>query len=182
MSLNLSREKAVIEAILFLDSEPLDADALASISKLSKEVVLESIGQLSQRYALPDSGIEIVEIGGGFLLTPKSSLWGTLKPRYGKRNENVLSRAAMETLSIVAYSQPVTKTEVSTIRGVSAEGMLRLLQDKQLIRPVGRKDSPGKPVQYGTTREFLQAFRLGSIADLPRLDEINQERFELDDR
>ena len=85
----------------------------------------------------------------------------------------------METLSIIAYSQPITRSEIEQIRGVSADNMIRLLLDRELIKEVGKKDVPGKPVQYGTTKEFLKFFRLNTIADLPKLDETESERFEL---
>ena len=85
----------------------------------------------------------------------------------------------METLSIIAYSQPITRAEIEAIRGVSADTMIRLLVEKELIKEVGRKDIPGKPVQFGTTKEFLKVFGLNSIADLPKMDETEQERFEL---
>ncbi len=114
------------------------------------------------------------------MLSPKLELWDYLKDRYGKKNDNRLSRAALETLSIIAYSQPITKAEIENIRGVNADGMIKLLLSKDLIKVVGKKDAPGKPVQYGTTMEFLKFFKLKSIADLPKLDELNQERFELD--
>ena len=106
-------------------------------------------------------------------------MWGFLKDRYGKKNEGRLSRAAMETLSIIAYSQPVTRAEIEAIRGVSADNMIRLLIEKDLIKEVGKKDVPGKPAMFGTTKEFLKIFRLNSIADLPKLDETERERFEL---
>ena len=104
-----------------------------------------------------------------------------LRERYGKKNDARLSRAAMETLSIVAYSQPVTRAEVENLRGVNADAMMRLLLQRELIREVGRKDAPGRPVQYGTTREFLKLFRLSSIAELPKLTEADQARFAKDD-
>jgi segregation and condensation protein B len=85
----------------------------------------------------------------------------------------------METLSIIAYSQPITRAEIEAIRGVSADNMVRLLMERNLIRETGKKDVPGKPIQYGTTKEFLKFFRLNSIADLPKLDETESERFEL---
>ena len=85
----------------------------------------------------------------------------------------------METLSIIAYSQPITRSEIEAIRGVSADNMIRLLAERNLIKEVGKKDIPGKPVQFGTTREFLKLFRLNSISDLPKLDETESDRFEL---
>ena len=85
----------------------------------------------------------------------------------------------METLSIIAYSQPITRAEIEAIRGVSADNMVRLLMERNLIRETDKKDVPGKPIQYGTTKECLKFFRLNSIADLPKLDETESERFEL---
>ncbi|MDE6068377.1 MAG: SMC-Scp complex subunit ScpB, partial [Treponemataceae bacterium] len=106
-------------------------------------------------------------------------IWSVLKERYGSKSEGRLSRSAMETLSIIAYSQPITRAEIEEIRGVSADNMIRLLLERNLIKEAGKKDVPGKPVQFGTTKEFLKFFRLNSIADLPRLDEEEAERFEL---
>ena len=113
------------------------------------------------------------------MISPKKMYWDNLREKYGKRNESRLSRAAMETLAIIAYSQPVTRSEVEAIRGVQADNMIQLLFEKNLIRKMGKKDVPGKPIQYGTTREFLKIFRLGSIAELPKLNESEAERFEL---
>jgi segregation and condensation protein B len=124
--------------------------------------------------------LELVRIGSGVIIIPKKTNWENLKERYGKKNESRLSRAAMETLAIIAYSQPITRSEIEAIRGVQADNMIRLLTEKNLIREMGKKDVPGKPIQYGTSREFLKAFRLGSIADLPKLDESEAERFELE--
>jgi segregation and condensation protein B len=123
--------------------------------------------------------VELSNIGGGYLIGPKKEYWESLKERYGKKNDAKLSKAAMETLSIIAYSQPITRGEIEAIRGVSADHMMRLLLERDLIKEVGKKDSPGKPIQYGTTKEFLKFFRLESIADLPKLDESERERFEL---
>jgi len=170
---------ALIEAILFLEAEAVDEAGLARISGLSGEAVKEALEKLESRYAEPGSGLELQVISGRFMISPKKSLWEALKPRYGKKNENRLSRAAMETLSIIAYSQPVTRAEIEAIRGTQADNMIRLLMEKNLIKEMGKKDVPGKPVQFGTTREFLKVFGLGSIADLPKLDESEAERFEL---
>ena len=177
--LELVKETALVEAILFLEGEPVDEAALARISGLSREKLDKALENLGLRYAAEDSGIELSRIGGGFMISPKRTYWENLKDRYGKKNESRLSRAAMETLSIIAYSQPITRAEVEAIRGVQADNMIRLLLEKNLIREMGKKDVPGKPVQYGTTREFLKIFRLGSIAELPKLDESEAERFEL---
>jgi len=169
----------LIEAILFLEGDSLDVTGISQISGLSKDMVEKALENLRLRYAAEDSGLELTSIGGGYSISPKKAYWDKLKENYGKKNENRLSRAAMETLAIVAYSQPVTRAEVEAIRGVQADNMIRLLDEKKLIKVMGKKDIPGKPVQYGTTKEFLKVFRLNSIADLPKLDESEAERFEL---
>lgn len=175
----LNKETALVEAILFLESEPQSQQNLARISDLSEDVVQIALERLREKYVAEDSGIELVQISGGWSLTPKKDLWSFLKERYGKKSEGKLSRAAMETLAIIAYSQPITRAEIEALRGVSADNMIRILVERNLIKEVGKKDVPGKPVQFGTTKDFLQLFRLNSIADLPRLDETESERFEL---
>jgi segregation and condensation protein B len=175
----LDKEAALLEAILYLESDALDEGALARISGLPREKVEAALGHLAEKYTHPASGIELSHIGGGISLSPKREYWENLRERYGKRNESRLSRAAMETLSIIAYSQPITRSEVEDIRGVQADTMIRLLLEKQFIKEMGKKDVPGKPVQYGTTADFLRFFRLNSIADLPKLDEREADRFDL---
>jgi len=175
----MEREKAVIEAILFMESEPVDIKLLTRISGLSKEQVLTVLAELGEDLTSPDRGLEISDLGGGYQLVPKKVLWPRLQERYGKRRDSRLSRAAMETISIIAYSQPITRSEIENLRGVSADAMIRQLLEKELIREVGKKDAPGRPIQYGTSREFLLRFGLSSIADLPKLDELEQERFNL---
>jgi segregation and condensation protein B len=157
----------------------VDEAMLVRVSGLSREVVDAALESLAERFSGEDSGVELSRIGGGIVIAPKKEYWEILKERYGKKNEAKLSRAAIETLSIIAYSQPITRGEIEAIRGVSADNMMRLLLERGLIKEVGKKDVPGKPVQYGTTKEFLKFFRLESIADLPKLDESESERFEL---
>ena len=178
--LELVKETALIETILFLEGEPLDEAALTRISGLSRELVEKALENLADNYSAPESGLEISRLGSSYIISPRKEYWDDLRDRYGKKNESHLSRAAMETLSIIAYSQPVTRAEVEAIRGVQADNMIRLLHEKNLIREMGKKDVPGKPVLYGTTKEFLKIFRLGSISDLPKLDESEAERFELE--
>jgi segregation and condensation protein B len=177
--MKLEKEEALIEAILFLESDPIDINTIIKITDLSKEVVTETLKNLKEKYEDPSRGLDLTEIVGGYQLIPKEELWGYLKVRYGKKNENRLSRAAIETLSIIAYSQPITRAEVENIRGVSADGMMRLLISRKLIKEVGKKDIPGKPVTYGTTNDFLKLFKLNSISDLPKLEETDLKRFEL---
>ncbi|AFG37577.1 SMC-Scp complex subunit ScpB [Spirochaeta africana] len=177
--MNLNTEAAIIEAILFLEGEPVGLDKLARVGGLSKDVLRAAMEQLQEKYADPQFGLEIVHVGEGYAFAPKQEFWEVLKDHYGKKNENKLSRAAMETLSIIAYSQPITKAEIENIRGVSSDGMIKLLLQRSLIRETGRKEAPGRPVLYGTTREFLKLFRLSSLSELPKLEDIDKERFEL---
>lgn len=179
MTVNLDKEAALVEAVLFLESEPMAVDAIAQATELSKDVVDECIETLAEKYRAENSGIELSMITGGWTLTPKRDVWDALKERYGNRNAGKLSRSAVETLSIIAYKQPITRAEIEAIRGVPPDNMIRTLMERQLIREVGKKDAPGRPSQFGTTKEFLKFFGLNSIAELPQLDEKERERFEL---
>ena len=180
MSKNLEKETALVEAILYLESDPIDEGAIARICGLSKDIVKAALDNLSGRYEAADCGLELSRIGGGVMISAKREYWENLKERYGKKSEGKISRAAMETLAIVAYSQPVTRAEIEKIRGVSADNMIRLLLEKGLVREAGKKDIPGRPVMYGTTKEFLKLFHLNSIAELPKLSESDIEKFELE--
>ena len=177
--MQLDNEMAIIEAILFLENEAVDLKTLVRISGLSREAVEAALALLAAHYEAEQHGIELSETGGAWQFLPKRELWEHFKERYGRKNEQKLSKAALETLSIIAYSQPITRSEIDSIRGVSSEGTLRILALRNLIQEVGKKDAPGRPTQYGTTREFLKLFRLNSIADLPKLNELERERFEL---
>ena len=177
--LDLNKEAALLETVLFLESEPLTVKILSNKSQLSEEIVEKCIEKLKEKYASDNSGIELAMITGGWCLTPKKEYWEVLKEEYGSKREGRLSRSAMETLAIIAYSQPITRAEIEQIRGVGVDNMIRLLAERNLIKEVGKKEAPGRPTLFGTTKEFLKLFRLNSIAELPKLDEDEQERFEL---
>ena len=177
--MEFKKETALVETILFLESEPLTVKVLSNKAQLSEEVVDKCIEKLQEKYASEDSGIELVMITGGWCLSPKKEYWDVLKEFYGSKREGRLSKSAMETLSIIAYSQPITRAEIESIRGVSVDNMIRLLIERNLIKEVGKKEVPGRPTLFGTTKEFLKLFRLNSISELPKLDENEQERFEL---
>ena len=178
--MKLETEAALIESILYLEVDPVDLRTLVRISDLSREVVLSALAQVKANYDLAGHGLELAELADGYTLAPKPHLAETLRERYGRKNDERLSRAAMETLSIIAYSQPITRSEIENLRGVNPDGMMRLLLSRELVREVGRKDAPGRPIQYGTTRNFLTLFRLASIAELPKLSEADQKRFARD--
>jgi segregation and condensation protein B len=177
--INLETEVKLIEAILYLENEPVEIGNLVKITKLAENVIQEAIQILKAEYEQSHHGVELTEQAGGYCFMIKKELLGALKDSYGKKNDRRLSKAAMETLAIIAYSQPVTKAEIENIRGVSCDNMIRLLLQYDLIKEMGKKDAPGKPTQFGTTKNFLKTFRLTSIADLPKLNEVDKERFEL---
>jgi segregation and condensation protein B len=171
------RKASLVEAVLFLEPEPIDEKQIARISSLSEGDVAAALETLAERYS-QGGALEIVRISDGVTLAPKKEYWEALRERYGRKNAAKLSRAAMETLAIIAYSQPITRAEIEAIRGVQADNMIRLLMERSLVRETGKKDIAGRPTQFGTTKEFLSLFRMGSIADLPKLDESDMERFE----
>ena len=179
-NIELKKETALVEAVLFLESEPIDEEGISRICGISKDAVKTVLEKISKRYESEECALELSWISGGVMISVKREHWENLKNRYGKKSEGKISRAAMETLAIVAYSQPVTRAEIEKIRGVSADNMIRLLLEKALIRETGKKDIPGRPVMYGTTKEFLKIYGLNSIADLPRLSESDLEKFELE--
>ena len=180
MTANIEREAGIVETVLFLESEPLSSEAIAGIVKISVDIVEDCLSLLKEKYESDNAGLELSMIAGGWLLVPKRAYWDILKEKYGNKNEGKLSRSALETLSIIAYKQPVTRAEIEHIRGVSPDNMIRMLMDRKLVHEVGKKmDAVGKPTQFGTTKEFLKFFKLNSISELPRLDEKEEERFVL---
>lgn len=170
---------ALIEAALFLESDPITVQDLSKKTDLDIEPLLDILNTLRERYSSEKSGLSLYEVDDSILLTPSKDCWESLKGVYGKKYDEKLSKAALETLSIIAYSQPMTKAEIDILRGVSADGMIRLLQKRKLIKVVGKKDIPGKPPLFGTTKEFLELFKLKSISDLPKLKDEDKEKFEL---
>ncbi len=178
-ALSKDNEATLLETVLFLESEPQTIENLSKITGFSIQVLEECIERLKDKYSSPDSGIEISKILGGYLMVPKKEYFDLVKERYGKRNEGRLSRAAIETLSIIAYSQPCSRADIESIRHVNVDNMMRILLDRNFIKEVGKKDVPGKPVLYGTTKEFLEFFHLNSIDELPQLEEKDSEVFDL---
>ena len=176
----LTHEARLIEAIIYLENEPADKKRLTTLSGLPAERVSEVLEELSRSYETFDHGIRLIEVPGGFQFSPAEDLWDSLKEEYGRHVDRRMSRAALESLSIIAYSQPITKKEIEIIRGVSSDTILRILQERDFITVIGRKDVPGRPYLYGTTRKFLEEFNLKSISSLPRLNDIERERFNVE--
>ena len=174
------QQSRLVEAIIALEAEPQHPDRLARMTGLAVSAVRAALERVRLRFATAGHGVEILEVAGGYTMVPVAEMWPWLRPHYGKLAQAKLSRAAMETLSIIAYSQPITRSEIESVRGVSPDAMIRTLLERQLIHEVGRKDTPGRPIQYGTSAEFLRMFGLASIADLPQLTEHDRTRFDVD--
>lgn len=165
---------AKVEALLFSSEVPLPAKRIAELATSRSRQVLEAIDRLNVFYGESARSFRIVPIAGGFQLVTTPDFGPLLAKLHRDRIPTRLSRAALETLSIIAFKQPVTRAEIDAIRGVSAsDGVLRHLLDRKLVRIAGRAEAPGRPLLYATTREFLAYFGLSSLSDLPRSDELN---------
>ena len=171
---NVDTLKPVVEAVLFAAHRPLGLKDLQELlPDVSRELLKRVLAALMEEYNSKERGIALVEVASGYRFQTKAQY----KSWVMKANKNMprrLSRAALETLAIVAYKQPVTKAEIEQIRGVDVSAVLRQLIEKNLIRIAGRKDVPGKPLLYGTTKRFLEVFQLNSLADLPKPHELDQ--------
>ncbi|MGH4036482.1 MAG: SMC-Scp complex subunit ScpB [Sphaerochaeta sp.] len=173
----LSKEARIIESILFLENDSVSREKLLSMSLLEENDLDSAIEELKEHFDTFMHGISLSTKHNRYQFLPAGDLHEDLRNCYGKKVDRRLSRAALETLSIVAYSQPITRREIDNIRGVSSDTIVRLLREREYIKVIGRKDVPGHPCLYGTSRKFLLEFNLRSISELPRLSEIDQERF-----
>jgi segregation and condensation protein B len=164
--------QSAIEALLFSSDQPLPLTLLAESLESAPEAVAESLQSLGAEYAARQSGVELREIAGGWMLvtTAAQAEWVGRMLR-GKRRMR-LSRAALETLAIIAYKQPVTKSEVEAIRGVDASGVMATLLERNLVTIRGRSKVVGRPLLYGTTPDFLDYFGLRDLTELPRPEEL----------
>ncbi|WP_426453488.1 SMC-Scp complex subunit ScpB [Paenibacillus sp. S-38] len=160
--------KSVIEGLLFVaGDEGLNAKQLAEVLEHDAAFVRELVKDLQKDLKRTKRGIQIVELAGTFQLTTVPEHAPYFERLAHSPSRSSLSQAALETLAIVAYKQPITRVEIEEIRGVKAERALQTLVSKDLIQEVDRADAPGRPILYGTTKAFLDYFALGSIADLP---------------
>jgi len=165
--------ESIVEAILFSTDQPLPATRIGAIvGGLGAKRVREIIEQFNERYRQSGSAFRIEHIAGGYqmMTLPQFSPW--LEQLHRVRSESKLSKAALETLAVVAYRQPVTRAQIEAIRGVACGEVLRSLMDKGLIKIVGRAEELGRPMLYGTTRKFLEVFGLSSLDDLPQIEEL----------
>lgn len=170
--MELDEMKPVLEALLFASDAPITLERLSSIfDGAERSLIREALDDLTQDYADRSAGLSIDTVGGGYRLRTnvEHAFWIRKLLKSGPKK---ISRSAMETLSIVAYKQPLTRSELEAVRGVDSAGVLKTLMDRRLIKIIGRKDAPGRPVVYGTTREFLETFDLKDLGSLPSLKDI----------
>jgi segregation and condensation protein B len=164
--------KPILESFLFISDSPIRLETLVEIlPESNKEAILEGIRQIQTEYEDRSKGIELVEVAGGYQFRTKPS-WAGWVSRLKKVKAVKLSQAALETLAIVAYRQPIIRPAIEEIRGVDSGSVLHTLLEKGLIKMMGRKDLPGRPIVYGTTKTFLELFSLNTLSDLPSLKEI----------
>jgi segregation and condensation protein B len=167
-----SEQAALVEAILFAADTPLPAAKVGQVARLPQKAVREAIVTLNQRYEQVGATFRIEEIAGGLQMLTLGKYHDVLERLFRERSDSRLSQAALETLAVIAYRQPVLRADIEAIRGVACGEVLRGLMEKQLIRIDGRAQILGRPLLYGTTRRFLEVFGLGSLEDLPKSEEL----------
>ena len=168
MGLMFSREtKAIIECLLFVSKEPLTLKAIAQVLEIPEEDVKVLADELMEEYNTNRHGICISLVANGYQMCTRPEMAGYIEKLYKPQGAHGLSKAALETLAIVAYKQPVTRTEIESIRGVKVDSAIGTLVEKNLVKEVGRKDGPGRPMLFGTTSSFLRYFGLQDLSELP---------------
>jgi segregation and condensation protein B len=164
--------ETVVEAILFASDEPLTPARLAKIAEIDTRQIRQHITNLNNKYRANKNAFRIEKIAGGFQMLTLSPYNYWLKKLLTVRSDNKLSPAALETLAIIAYKQPIIRADIEAVRGVAAGEMIRNLMYKGLVKIVGRAEILGRPILYGTTKKFLEVFGLNSLKDLPKIEEL----------
>lgn len=167
--LRLDRAKAIIECLLFASSDPLTPKVAAEIMGLDEKTARNLLLELKDFYDSQGRGIQVVEVAGGFQMATRPEYAAYVKELAKTPKYTPLSPAALETLAIIAYKQPITKSEIEHIRGVRIEGVLGTLLERGLVKEVGRKEAVGRPILYGTTDSFLKYLGLRDLSELPPL-------------
>ncbi|MHC4509566.1 MAG: SMC-Scp complex subunit ScpB [Planctomycetota bacterium] len=168
--------ESVVEAVLFASDEPLADARLANIVETSAKQVRECIENLNSKYRANNNAFRVEQIAGGYQMLTLSPYNHWLKKLLRVRSDNKLSPAALETLAIVAYKQPVMRADIEAIRGVAVGEVIRSLCYKGLVKIVGRAEVLGRPMLYGTTKKFLEIFGLNTLKDLPKVEELKKPR------
>ena len=169
----MSELKAIVEALIFASPEPVTMKTLIKLlDNEPKEEIIAAVEELKREYDRP-GGLQMVEVAGGYQIVTRPELHEWVRRLFHERTTQKLSVAALETLAVVAYKQPVTGPEIADIRGVNTAGVLGTLLERKLIKIVGRKQVVGRPFLYGTTREFLERFGLNDLSDLPKVEDMS---------
>lgn len=167
--------KNVLECLLFVTNRPLSILELSDVIGETQEDIQSVIQEMKSEMANRKSSLQIVGLGEGYQLASQEGYGYWVKKLFREQTTFRLSQSALETLSIVAYKQPITRAEIEEIRGVEVIGVLETLTERKLIRVAGRKETVGRPLVYGTTPEFLRHFNLWKISDLPSLEDLAKE-------
>ena len=162
---------SIVEALIFVSDEPLTAKLMAEVLEEEKGTIQAAVDQLIHEYEQRDSGLVIREIAGGYQIATKTEFHEEIRKFLKTRPSAKLSIPALETLAVIAYKQPVTVPEILEIRGVQSASAIKTLLDKRLITAKGRKETVGKPMQYGTSKEFLIQFGLKDLSELPSIED-----------
>ena len=164
----------LVEALIFVADEPITAKVLAEVLEEDKQAIEAAVENLKEEYNARDSGLQIRDIAGGWQLATRTELHETVRKFLKTKPSARLSLAALETLSVIAYKQPVTVPEILEIRGVQSASAIKTLLEKRLIVTKGPKETVGRPMQYGTSREFLIQFGLKDLTDLPSIEDFEE--------
>lgn len=170
--------EAALEAVLFTMGQAVPLASLARSVEQDQETTKMLLHKMMERYEKEDRGIRLLELENSFQLCTKKEYYENLIRVASEPKKQELSEAALETLSIIAYKQPVTKAEIQRIRGVASDHAVNRLVEFGLVCEVGRLDAPGRPILFATTEEFLRRFGVGSLEELPRLDDEKIRTFE----
>ncbi|MEE9219564.1 MAG: SMC-Scp complex subunit ScpB [Acidobacteriota bacterium] len=167
--------EAKIEALLFASADPLTAREVGqALPEADPEQIEKALERLAREYAGPGGGLQVSRAAGGYRITTRPEFAPVLERLFQTRNRSRLSKAALETLAVIAYRQPITGPEIQEIRGVGSQGVLKNLLERRQVRILGRKAVVGRPLLYGTTRDFLLHFGLNSLSDLPEIEEMQE--------
>lgn len=173
--MNIKELLPAFEAVLFASGEPMSIDRFAQVFEISPDEVIEIMDELSRKFQKNGSGLHIVRLENMYQLATNTDYAPYIKKAFDIRRRTPLSPAALEVLAVVAYNQPVTKSFIEQVRGVDCSGVVTTLIEKGLLEERGRLELPGKPLLYGTTKNFLRCFSLNDLSELPPLPEKEQE-------
>jgi segregation and condensation protein B len=166
--------RSIVEALIFASEVPISADKIMDIVGMAdREEIVGVLQSIERDFADRNGGFYLLEVAGGYQFRTRADMASWIRKLRGVKPPG-LSQAALETLAVVAYRQPVTRQEIEKVRGVDVSGPLRGLLEKKLVRMLGRKNVPGKPIIYGTTKRFLEVFSLNDLSELPTLREFQE--------